>query len=92
MTELNGVEWTTLGSYLDVPLVQIQVIQQTYHTQQRCLMEILDWWMKNGEQVTWDHIAVALNNMHRYELGERIVRRYCSQIQTDHGSSGDASG
>ena len=70
-----------------MPSVQIRTIQlDRPHSISSCRLEMLDWWMKNGEDISWAHIAVALRNMYKDQLAERIVRKYCSRIGMDSGT------
>ena len=67
-----------------MPSVQIRTIQlDRPHSASSCRLEMLDWWMKNGEDISWAHIAVALRNMYQDQLAERIVRKYCTVVGID---------
>ena len=39
-------------------------------------MEMLDWWMKQDTDVTWEGIAVALRSIEETPRAEAIIRRH----------------
>ena len=92
-TELRGIDWQTLAGNLGVDSVKIQTIQQQHpNNVGRCMMDMLDHWTKNGEDVSWAHVAFALKKMFKVELAERISMKYCSNITTDSPGGGGGGG
>ena len=76
-SELRGVDWVQLGLQLQVPPWRIQTIRQQHpRNEARCLMEMLDWWMKQDTDVTWEGIAVALRSIEEAPRAEAIIRRH----------------
>lgn len=96
MVELHEVEWTSLGHHLGVPEVTIRTIQRQYigSSPRHCLMQVLGWWMdsKDESEITWVRIAVALREMHQYNLSDKIICRYCRSGTMETDGPGDPTG
>ena len=85
-TELRGQDWQALGSQLNVPGATLSRIHQEYLSDpRRCMAEMFDSWLKQGEDVSWNQVAVALRNLHQMDLATRLIRKYCTGTETDRG-------
>ena len=69
-------DWYTLGMFLGVSTVDLDVITTNYSTQgiRRCLIEIYKCLESKGKPLSWKIIAVALQRMENSNLANEILR------------------
>ena len=78
VSELSDVvDWFHLGLYLGVPHSVLLTVEADHRGQtKRCKTEMLDWWMNNGEQLTWSAVVRALVGIGMRGLAEKIAVKY----------------
>ena len=69
-------DWYSLGMFLSVSTVDLDVITTNYSTQgiRRCLIEIYKCLESKGKPLSWKIIAVALQRMESFNLANEILR------------------
>lgn len=80
VSELASVEdWHLLGVNLGLQGHQLRVIERTYRGEtNRCKSEVLDFWLRNNENPTWEAIIEALDKMQQQKVHHEIRKKYCS--------------
>ena len=77
--ELEMVDWHQLGVQLEIPPHRLDKIEEDYRTSERRLCKVLEYWLTNEMNPSWDKICEALRRMGGFV---RIVRelklKYCS--------------
>ena len=62
LTEVT--EWYQLGVELGLGAPQLREIERDHpQDTQRCKTEVLDWWLRNAPEVSWEKLAQALETM-----------------------------
>ena len=80
-TELASVvNWYDLGLNLGIKSSQLKVIEGDYHDQKRRKSEMLDCWLRIGENCSWEAIAKALSQIGEQEVANEIRKKYCSSL------------
>lgn len=74
------VDWETLGLYLDVEMSTIETIarDRNHRDPHLCKMDLLNHWLRNDPDPSWEKVAAALDEMERQGVAEKIRRTYCS--------------
>ena len=69
-------DWYSLGMFLGVSTVDLDVISTNYSTQgiRRCLIEIYKCLDSKGKPLSWKIIAIALQRMESFNLANEILR------------------
>ena len=67
-------QWYTLGTFLNAPTHELDIIDSNYSKAGilRCYIEVYKCLQKRGEPLTWDHIATSLRRMGNHTLAEKI--------------------
>ena len=76
--ELRDVtEWYQLGVQLELTLDTLKTIESNYpHDAKRCKIEVLDWWLRNAPETSWEKLAQALEAMGGYaSLTEELRKK-----------------
>lgn len=71
-------QWFTLGFFLDVPMVELERIQQMYQSRKEGLIYMVDAWIKGGE-ASWPALVHALQTEGKYQLAKKIAKKYGKQ-------------
>ena len=80
-TELASVgKWYDLGLKLGITSSQLKEIEEDYHDQKRRKSEMLDRWLRNGENCSWEAIAKALSQIEEQEVANEIRKKYYSSL------------
>ena len=79
LKELKEVDdWYMLGTYLDVPVCELDKIQST-HTHEgveRCKLQMLRYWLNNSMNASWRDLAEALEHLKMLTLAEKLKSKY----------------
>ena len=61
-SELTDVtEWHQLGVKLKVPPSTLHIIESNHpHDAKRCKTEVLNWWLENALEISWEKLAQAV--------------------------------
>ena len=89
MVALHGVDWHQLGTQLGVPQEELERIDEECHNVSRKLNKMLDYWLKNNEEPSWEKIVKALERIgHHGNLVTDLRCKYCSTpLKTPTSSS-----
>ena len=69
------IEWYTLGLYLNLPSIELEIINTNYRFQcKEARREMLAVWLKTGS-ATWSCLIHALSKMGLRTLGKSIANR-----------------
>ena len=62
VSELTEVtEWHQLGVQLEVPPGTLHIIESNHpHDAKRCKTEVLNWWLENALEISWEKLAQAV--------------------------------
>lgn len=80
MAALNDVpEWEELGIELGIEWFKMKEIKKNRnHCEPRlCKADLLDHWLENDLQASWERLASALDNMGKKVVAQRIRATYC---------------
>lgn len=70
------VDWFPLGVQLGVGLPKLKQFQMDYPSDtQRCKTEVLDWWIRNSRECSWETLAEALKTIEHEVLAENLRRK-----------------
>jgi len=77
MREVAATDWFPLGVQLGIRPAKLREIERDHlWNVHRCKFEILDWWHRNAQEVSWNALAHALEKMEGYEaLAQRLRRK-----------------
>ena len=86
MQELRDVDldyqWFYLGILLKIEHSQLRIIEVNYHRDPwRSLTEMLQVWLRNSPQPTWEVITEALESIGEHALAEKIKAKYCHSLE-----------
>ena len=88
LTELVEVrDWRTLGVHLAVPKDELSKINARFDGERgRCKKRVLDWWLTNDPQPSWEKLAQALEKMGPHEeLVQWIWRKFVTSPPVEVG-------
>ena len=73
LNELTAAKWYQLGIQLGIPLATLSTIEIDHpHDAQRCMTEVINWWLQNAPERSWTKLAEAVEAMGGYTvLAER---------------------
>ena len=57
------VNWKQLGLRLGLSLPKLREIQANYHTVEECRMDMIDFWLINTEEPTWEKLIAAIEKL-----------------------------
>ena len=71
------VEWETFGALVGVPSEELRRIKDEYSSLRSRVMHLLDYWIKNGDDVSWDRVVEALESIPEEKyLADKIPLKY----------------
>lgn len=79
--ELRSIarEWHQLGIQLQVPCAKLDKIDEDYSTCDRKLTAVLQYWLDNDKDPSWDKILEALRRIGGFgRMLQTIKLKYCS--------------
>ena len=78
--EVDEFTWMDLGTLLGIRQHTLRQIQGKYRgCVERCKSEMLETWLqgeKNAKEQTWSTLVIALKEMQRKDLAERIEQEH----------------
>ena len=85
--EFLPTHWRTLGSRLNVSLVDLAIIEADHSREgvQRCLEAVVDNWRRN-EDITWEALAEAVANC-REGGGRNVARKIREKVGLDNNGN-----
>ena len=73
LREVTG--WYQLGLQLEVAPFKLREIEKDHpQDSQRCKSEVLNWWLQNAQEVSWEKLAQALEAMGGHAAVARKLR------------------
>ena len=77
--ELKMVNWHKLGVQLRLPPEKLKEIEENYPTSYRRLYEVLEYWLNDETDPSWDKICEALLRMGGFaRIVHELKVKYCS--------------
>ena len=71
--------WHLLGVHLGLQGHHLREIERIHHGDtDRCQTKMLDFWLQNARNPTWEAVAKALELMQEHALADVIRKKYCS--------------
>ena len=71
------VEWETFGALVGVPSEELRRIKEEHGSVQSRVMHLLDYWVKNDGNVSWDRVVEALESIPKEKyLADKIPLKY----------------
>ena len=75
--ELKDFEnWYLLGLQLDISKDALDSIERTYNTQVRCCIEMVQHWINNSKNPSWNAIHGALRSIGESVIAEKLASEY----------------
>lgn len=86
--ELKSVwNWYTLGVNLDLSYSLLKRIERScLGDSERCRIEMLDHWLQNTTNPTWEAVIKALYLMDEHKVAKQILRKYMTSTTTTEGN------
>lgn len=77
LRDVTAADWFTLGVKLGIKTAKLREIETDHPRDvQRCKLEVLDWWLRNIPQVSWEKLADVLHNIGGYDaLAQRLKKK-----------------
>lgn len=73
LKEVAAADWFSLGLQLDIRPAKLRDIEKNHPGEvQRCKTDVLDLWLRNAPDVSWEKMADALEQTGGYDV---LVRR-----------------
>ena len=73
-------KWEAVGDCLGVPVGQLDAIRENNRSSgdmcQRCLRDMLLWWLRNGEEVTAERLAKAVHELGDHNTEADVNRQF----------------
>ena len=80
LNEIAAAEWYQLGIQLEIPVATLRTIEHDHpRDAQRCMTEILNWWLQNTPECSWEKLTEAVEAMGRYRTLVERLRKKTSQ-------------
>ena len=80
MREVTAAKWYQLGVQLEIDSATLSTIESNHPRDAlRCMTEVLDWWLRNAPERSWEKLAEALEAMGGYKVSVKKLRRKTSQ-------------
>ena len=80
MREVTAANWHQLGVQLEIDLATLNTIEYNYHRDaQRCMTEVITWWLRNAPECSWAKLAQAMEAMGSYTVLAEKLRQKMSQ-------------
>ena len=70
-------KWYQLGVQLEIPSAMLSTIESDHPSDvQRCMTEVLDWWLRNAPERSWEKLTEALEAMGGYRVLVEKLRKH----------------
>ena len=70
-------DWHSLGVKLNLQGYQLREIERNYDENNRRKNEVLDLWLRNTRNPSWEPVVQALYEMKEKVLADNIRTKYC---------------
>lgn len=71
-------DWETLGIGLGLTTTKVEEIARKHREPHVCKKDILDHWLRNDAEPSWEKVAMALVEMDRRDVARKIREVYCN--------------
>lgn len=72
-----AADWWNVGIQLGIPTSRLGIIKASHPgNPQNCLSDAFDWWLKNGEDVTYDKLETALKITEHGDAVKKLSELY----------------
>ena len=76
LRDVPPAKWYQLGVQLGVTPDTLSTIECNHPRDvQRCKSEVLLWWLKNAEVISWDNLAQALEGIEYGDLADKLRKK-----------------
>ena len=76
-------KWKSIGLELDIEFDTLEEIERTSDQQNiHCFRRVLNMWLKNVPNPTWNSLEVAITNANRIEIGLHPVSSIYGKVYT----------
>ena len=83
LREVTAAKWYQLGLQLEIPSGTLKTIESNYpHDVQRCMTEVLDFWLRNAPECSWEKLTEPLEAMGGYGLLVKKLERKHPKVST----------
>ena len=80
LSEVAAAKWYQLGLQLEIPTATLSTLESDHpRDSQRCMTEILNWWVENAQECSWEKLIEALEAMGGYRALVERLRKKISQ-------------
>ena len=80
LNELTAANWYQLGVQLGIPPATLSTIESDHpRAAQRCMTEVINWWLQNSPECSWAKLAQAVEAMGGYTVLAEELRKKTSQ-------------
>ena len=80
MNEMSAAKWYQLGVQLGIPPATLSTIESDHpRDAQRCMTEVINWWLQNAPERSWTKLAEAVKAMGAYIVLAERLRQKTSQ-------------
>ena len=80
LREVTAAKWYQLGVQLEIPSSTLKTMESNYPCDvHRCMTEVLDWWLRNAPERSWEKLTEALEAMGGYRILVKKLRKKISQ-------------
>ena len=77
---MSAAKWYQLGMQLGIPPVTLSTIESDHpRDAQRCMTEVINWWLRNAPERSWAKLAEAVKAMGGYTVLAERLRQKTSQ-------------
>ena len=74
------MKWYQLGVQLEIPPAKLSTIESDHlRDAQRCMTEVIYWWLQNAPECSWAKLAEAVEAMGGYAVLAEKLRQKMSQ-------------
>ena len=78
--KVTASKWYQLGVQLEIPSAMLSTIEIDHPRDvQRCMTEVLDWWLRNAPERSWEKLTEALEAVGGYTVLVEKLRKKTSQ-------------
>ncbi len=68
-------DWSTFGIMLGISKTDIDIIDERDHYS-RPLTQVLDYWLKNSKDSTWEALIKAVKDVGNKRLGNKLTKEF----------------
>ena len=71
-------QWYSLGEALGMNIKELENIQKTEANVFKCKAQMFRLWLQNDQEVSWERLATALEEMNKTELATELRSHHCN--------------